>query len=91
VAVAAILVSSIHLHCLGAPGSTVRFLLQALPPCQEGAPRGAELGYFEHGSTIVLFAQRGWKLRPDLGDGDRVFMGQALLEPCPDYDQGDGT
>ncbi|MEE4277335.1 MAG: archaetidylserine decarboxylase [Halieaceae bacterium] len=83
VAVAAILVSSIRIHCLDAhqrPSASGlnRFAVSA------AAARGDELGYFEHGSTIVLFAPGGWRVCADLERGARLFMGQALLETCED-------
>jgi len=81
VAVAAILVSSIRIHGLDAAAA------RAVEGCGRHklgatAARGDELGYFEHGSTIVLFAPSGWQLRGGLASGERVFMGQALLEAC---------
>jgi phosphatidylserine decarboxylase len=81
VAVAAILVSSIRIHCLGATPAHAgegchRHAVNAT------ATRGEELGYFEHGSTIVLFAASGWQLGEGITTGERVFMGQALLEAC---------
>ena len=82
VAVAAILVSSIRIHGLDYPESG-HGLGHHRHRVATTAARGDELGYFEHGSTIVVFAQRGWRLRADLNTGDRVNMGQALLEPDP--------
>jgi phosphatidylserine decarboxylase len=78
VAVAAILVSSIRLHCLDAAQYRTESGSHHYRVAAK-ASRGEELGYFEHGSTIVLFAQGGWVLRPDLKSGDRIFMGQSLL------------
>jgi phosphatidylserine decarboxylase len=80
VAVAAILVSSIRLHCLGERpaadvGRTRDYRVDT------ALARGDELGYFEHGSTIVVLAQQGFRLCEGLDAGDRIFMGQALLEP----------
>jgi phosphatidylserine decarboxylase len=79
VAVAAILVSSIRLHCLDASKTGAQVGCQH-HRVQTTASRGDELGYFEHGSTIVLFAPSGWELRAGLQGGDRVLMGQGLLE-----------
>jgi phosphatidylserine decarboxylase len=42
--------------------------------------RGQELGWFEHGSTIIVFAPKGFKLSPGIGPGSRVRMGQRLFE-----------
>jgi len=79
VAVAAILVASVRLHCLdlvlhqGRRGPRV---------FDVGCPvaRGEELGWFEHGSTIILFATHGFKVHPRLRIGDRIRMGEPLVE-----------
>ena len=42
--------------------------------------KGEELGWFEHGSTIVLLVPPSWKMLPGLEEGSRLFMGQALFE-----------
>ena len=78
VAVAAILVASIRLHCLG-PDSSVRRAGAYRFPCDARYRRGDELGYFEHGSTILLFAPAGHALYPGLVSGQRIRMGEALL------------
>lgn len=44
-------------------------------PCNAALVRGQELGWFEHGSTILVFAPPGFALAP----GARLRMGQALL------------
>jgi len=79
VAVAAILVASVRLHCLDL------VLHQGRRGPREfdvGRPvdRGEELGWFEHGSTIILFAPSGFKVHPRLAVGDRVRMGEPLVE-----------
>jgi len=78
VAVAAILVASIRVHCLPHPLN-----LQYKGPnsieCQQRFARGEELGYFEHGSTILMFASQGFQLMPGLTDGSRLRVGQALF------------
>jgi len=38
-----------------------------------------ELGYFAHGSTIILLARRGYTLCPGIASGNRIAAGQALL------------
>ncbi|HKP61276.1 MAG TPA: archaetidylserine decarboxylase [Polyangiales bacterium] len=78
VPVAAILVASIRLHCLDVllhldhPGPN-EFGLRA------DAKRGDELGWFQHGSTIILFAPRGFELCGGIEPGARVKMGERLL------------
>jgi phosphatidylserine decarboxylase len=83
VPVAAVLVASIRLHCIDA-------LLRrgyAGPrrmPCDFPARRGDELGWFEHGSTIIFFAPRGYTLLPGWKLGDRIRVGQGLFHaPAP--------
>jgi phosphatidylserine decarboxylase len=41
--------------------------------------RGQELGWFEHGSTIIMFAPKGFALCDHLRTGDRIQMGQPLM------------
>jgi phosphatidylserine decarboxylase len=41
--------------------------------------RGAEMGWFEHGSTIIVFAPRGVRLSDGVHEGGRIKMGQALM------------
>ena len=82
VAVAAILVASIRLHFLNL------LLSQGWKgpreiPCSTPVVRGDELGWFEHGSTIILFAPAGFKVCSHLQSGHRVRMGEALIEIPP--------
>ncbi len=78
VPVAAILVASIRLHFLDVllhlrwPGPNEM-------PCDQAVRKGQELGWFEHGSTIIVFAPPGVSLAPGITTGQRVRMGQALL------------
>jgi phosphatidylserine decarboxylase len=79
VPVAAILVASIRLEFLD-----VRLHLKYrgpnLIPCDAGLRKGEEMGWFEHGSTIIVFAPPGMDLRAEIGEGRRIQMGQALME-----------
>ncbi len=78
VPVAAILVASIRLHCLGSePYPRQRGASETALDC--AVARGEELGWFEHGSTLVLFVPPGWA--PAVDSGRRVRMGQALCRP----------
>jgi len=78
VPVAAILVASIRLHFLDVllhlrwPGPNEM-------PCAHDAKKGEELGWFEHGSTIIVFVPPGYTLAPGIATGQRIRMGQALL------------
>lgn len=79
VPVAAILVASIRLRCLdvllhmGYRGPNVI-------ACDVPALRGEEMGWFEHGSTIIVFAPPGMGLAEGIAEGVRLKMGQALLQ-----------
>ena len=78
VPVAAILVASMRLHC----ADVLLNLRYAGPneiPCATHAAKGEELGWFEHGSTILVFAPPGLELAPGLDDGRRIRMGEPLF------------
>ena len=78
VAIAAILVASIRLHFL----NVLLHLRWKGPnniPCNFRAARGEELGWFEHGSTIIVFGPKGFKLCDHIAPGVRVQMGQGLM------------
>jgi phosphatidylserine decarboxylase len=78
VPVAAILVASIRLHALD-----VRLHLKYRGPneipCIIRTDKGQELGWFEHGSTIIVFAPQGFTLAHGIASGTRIRMGQALM------------
>jgi phosphatidylserine decarboxylase len=78
VAVAAILVASIRLHCLPQP-LTLRYRGPNRLPCGGAVAKGEELGYFEHGSTIVVVASKGLELAEGLAEGREIAMGSPLL------------
>ena len=79
VPVAAILVASIRMHCVD-----LLFHLKYKGPneidCDVAVTRGEELGWFQHGSTIIVFAPKNYHLRPSLKLGDNIRMGEALFE-----------
>lgn len=78
VAVASILVASIRLHCLD-----LLLHLDYEGPhviaCDAAARKGEELGYFQHGSTIVVFAPQGISLCENVRLGTFIRVGQPLL------------
>lgn len=78
VAVAAILVASIRLHFLDVL-LHLRYRGPNVLPCDAPLARGEEMGWFEHGSTIVVFAPRGFTLCEGVGEGHRIRMGEALM------------
>ena len=79
VPVAAILVASLRLHALDVP-LNLRYRGPNELPCDARYARGDELGWFEHGSTIVVLAPPGVVLAQGLVSGQQVRVGQALLE-----------
>lgn len=45
--------------------------------------KGDEMGYFQHGSTIIVFATANYALCEGIRSGDTIRMGQALLSAGP--------
>ncbi|MBR0732862.1 phosphatidylserine decarboxylase [Bradyrhizobium japonicum] len=79
VPVAAILVASIRLHFLdmvlnAQTRGPVNF------PCDVNVTKGEELGWFEHGSTIIILAPGDFNFCDGIGEGTRIRAGQALLK-----------
>ncbi|MCV2365661.1 archaetidylserine decarboxylase [Paucibacter sp. DJ1R-11] len=78
VPVAAILVASLRLHFLdlllhvGYRGANEL-------PCRAEFRKGQEMGWFQHGSTILVFVPPGFALCEGIATGQRLRMGQALL------------
>lgn len=78
VPVAAILVASIRLH-FAEVLLHLRYRGPGVIPCDAVLAKGEEMGWFEHGSTIIVFAPSGVSLRAELRAGDRIRMGEALM------------
>jgi phosphatidylserine decarboxylase len=78
VPVAAVLVASIKLHCLDGV-LDLRYRGPNRIPCRASFAKGQELGYFQQGSTIVLFASGEASLCDGVREGCRIRMGEALL------------
>jgi phosphatidylserine decarboxylase len=78
VPVASILVASIRFHFLD-----VLFHLKYPGPrvisCDAPFKKGEEMGWFELGSTIIVFAPRGFQLAPGIETGATIRMGVPLL------------
>jgi phosphatidylserine decarboxylase len=47
--------------------------------CNADFSKGNEMGYFQHGSTIILFASKGYQLAEGIQTGKRINMGEPLL------------
>ena len=78
VPVAAILVASIRLHFLDVLFH-LRYSGQRRFDCDARFTKGEEMGWFQHGSTVIVLAPQGFALCAGLEDGTRVRMGQALM------------
>jgi phosphatidylserine decarboxylase len=78
VPVASILVASIRFHFLD-----VLFYLKypgpRVLPCDAPFKKGEEMGWFELGSTIIVFAPRGFELCAGVETGATIRMGRPLL------------
>jgi len=78
VPVAAILVASIRLHC----ADVLLHLRYRGPneiPCSARYMKGQEMGWFQHGSTIIMLMPAGFGPCEEIRDGTRVRMGERLL------------
>ena len=78
VPVAAVLVASIRLHALDVL-LHLRWRGPNQMPCDARVKRGQEMGWFEHGSTIIVLAPRGHALCPGITPGREIRMGQRLM------------
>ena len=76
VAVAAILVSGIRLGFLPLEGG--RAPIRRDYHCDAMIAKGAEMGWFEHGSTIILAMPPGTRMVTGIAEGDLIRVGQAL-------------
>ena len=79
VPVAAILVASIRLHFLDVLLHLGRRGANEMP-CAAPHRKGEEMGWFEHGSTILVFAPPGFELAPGVGTGTQLRAGEPLLQ-----------
>jgi phosphatidylserine decarboxylase len=78
VPVAAILVASLRLHCIdrtlnAQTRGPTKF------PCEVEVHKGDELGWFEHGSTIIVLTPDRFEFCDNVRDGARIKAGQPLL------------
>ncbi len=78
VPVAAILVASIRLTFLDVTLSQTYKGPKRIR-CEASFRKGDEMGYFHHGSTIIVFATSGLELCENVTDGALIRMGQPLL------------
>jgi len=78
VPVAAVLVASIRLHFLDVL-LNLRYRGKNEFACNALFGKGQEMGWFEHGSTILVFAPRGFKLCEGIDAGKPVRVGERLM------------
>ena len=52
-------------------------------PCSGRLVKGQEMGWFEHGSTIILFTPDGFNLTENVREGTRIMAGQAIMQVAP--------
>lgn len=78
VAVAAVLVASIRLSFLDTSRS-IRTGGPRMIPVQAQMRKGEEMGYFEHGSTIVMLMPPGFRFADGIETGARIRAGRSLF------------
>lgn len=88
VPVAAVLVASIRLHFLDVT-LHLRHRGPSVIACNASLRKGEEMGWFEQGSTIIVFAPSDFTLWPGIVEGHRLRVGQPLLR-MPDRPHGAG-
>ncbi len=78
VPVAAILVASMRLTFLNVL-LHLKYRGPNVIPCHAALRRGEQMGWFEHGSTIIVFVPPDVRLQPGLEPGKRLQMGEVIM------------
>jgi phosphatidylserine decarboxylase len=78
VPVAAVLVASMRFHAVNVL-LNLRYKGPNDIPCDARYTKGQEMGWFEHGSTILMFVPPGYALAAGIENGKQIRMGEALL------------
>jgi phosphatidylserine decarboxylase len=78
VLVAAVLVASIRLHFLDVL-LNLRHRGPNVIACDARLRKGDEMGWFEHGSTVIVFAPAGFALCDTIKEGATIRMGEPLM------------
>jgi phosphatidylserine decarboxylase len=78
VPVAAILVAGLRLRFLDALFNA-GYSGDVEIPCAAPLRKGEEMGWFEHGSTIIVLAPSGFTVVPDIRNGATIRMGRPLM------------
>jgi phosphatidylserine decarboxylase len=71
-------VASLRLHCIDRT-LNAQTLGPTEFPCDVSVHKGDELGWFEHGSTIIVLTPDRFEFCPDVREGARIKAGQPLL------------
>jgi phosphatidylserine decarboxylase len=78
VPVGAILVAGIRLHFIDVE-SCLRKPQRGGIACNADFRKGEEMGWFEHGSTIIVFAPDGFSFCENVSEGTMIRVGQPLM------------
>lgn len=78
VPVAAILVASMKFHCLDFP-LDLKYRGPNRLVCHARYKKGEEIGYFQHGSTIVLFGTSNYAVCEEIKINHHIKMGEPLF------------
>jgi phosphatidylserine decarboxylase len=79
VPVAAILVAGLKLRFMDMP-SDRHHTAPWVRECDVRLVKGQEMGWFEHGSTIIALAPHGFELAPPIVEGNSIRMGTPLMQ-----------
>lgn len=79
VPVAAVLVASMRFHFLNVL-LHLKYRGPNVIPCNARLRKGEEMGWFQHGSTVIVFAPKGFQLCKTVQTGSVIRMGQRLLQ-----------
>ena len=78
VPVAAILVASIRLHFLDVLLG-LKYRGPNVMACDAPFTKGQEMGWFQHGSTIIVLAPEGFALCDHVREGSAIRVGEPLM------------
>jgi phosphatidylserine decarboxylase len=78
VPVAAVLVASIRLHFLDVLLS-LKYRGPNVLPCDASFSKGDQMGWFQHGSTIIVFAPDRFSLCEGVQEGATIRVGEPLM------------
>lgn len=78
VPIAAILVASIRLNFVDVALNS-DYQGPKVLTCDASFRKGDEIGYFQHGSTIIVFAPEGFALCETVQEGERIRAGEPLM------------